>query len=72
MLIYLLRTYGEIKNFPEGIEKLIYDDYYGEQLFNLDVEERNECMLSLYEHGEYKVKKTDTISVKIWWIAIMI
>ncbi|WP_304065518.1 DUF262 domain-containing protein [Megamonas hypermegale] len=64
LLIYLLRTYGEIKNFPEGIEKLIYDDYYGEQLFNLDVEERNECMLSLYEHGEYKVKKTDTISVK--------
>lgn len=64
LLIYLLRNYGEVNNFPEGIEKLIYDDYYGEQLFNLDVEERNECMLSLYEHGEYKVKKTDTISVK--------
>lgn len=43
---------------------MIYDDYYGEQLFNLDVEERNECMLSLYEHGEYELKKTDTISVK--------
>lgn len=64
LLIYLLKNYGEIKNFPGEIKNLIYDDYYGEQLFNLDVEERNECMLSLYEHGEYELKKTDTISVK--------
>lgn len=64
LLIYLVRNYGKVKNFPEEIKKLIYDDYYGEQLFNLDVEERNECMLSLYEYGEYKLKGTDTISVK--------
>ena len=52
LLIYLVRTYGKVKNFPEEIKKLIYDDYYGEQLFNLDIEERNECMLSLYENGK--------------------
>ena len=64
LLIYLVRTYGKVKNFPEEIKKLIYDDYYGEQLFNLDIEERNECMLSLYENGKYDLKSTDTISVK--------
>ena len=64
LLIYLVRNYGKVKNFPREIEKLIYDDYYGEQLFNLDVEERKECMLSLYKYGEYKIKSTDTLSVK--------
>lgn len=64
LLIYLLRRYGYLPSFPREIDKLIYSDYYGEQLFNLDIDERKECMLSLLKEGEYALKETDTISVK--------
>lgn len=64
LLIYLLRTYQSIKGFPvSDVEKLIYSDYYGQQLFNLDIPERKNCMLSLYQHGEYKPTATDSASV---------
>lgn len=65
LLIYLLRKYGNIEKFPKGdIEKLIYSDYFGEPLFNLDIDERKECMLALYKNGEYEVQNNDSISVK--------
>lgn len=65
LLIYLLRKYGNIEKFPKGdIEKLIYSDYFGEPLFNLDIDERKECMLALYKNGEYEVQNSDSISVK--------
>jgi uncharacterized protein with ParB-like and HNH nuclease domain len=64
LLIYLVRTYGTANGFPNDIETLIYSDYYGDQLFNLEIEERKECMLSLYKKGEYAVKETDSISIK--------
>ncbi len=63
LLIYLQRRFGSVQGFPSDISKLIYDDYFGEQLFNLDIEERKPCMLSLYENGTYTVKDTDPISV---------
>ena len=65
LLIYLLRKYGDTEKFPKGdIEKLIYSDYFGEPLFNLDIDERKECMLALYKNGEYEVQNSDSISVK--------
>ncbi|WP_029232964.1 DUF262 domain-containing protein [Butyrivibrio sp. VCB2006] len=64
LLIYLQRRFGSVKGFPADISKLIYDDYFGQQLFNLDIEERKPCMLSLYETGTYNVKDTDPISVR--------
>ncbi len=65
LLIYILRTYGHVDHFPKGdVQKLIYSDWFGELLFKLDIEERKECMLSLYENGEYIVKEEDSISVK--------
>lgn len=64
LLIYILKTYGDLPKFPRSdIEKLIYSDYYGEPLFNLDIQERRECMLALYKTGMYDVKETDPISV---------
>lgn len=63
LLIYLQRRFGSVQGFPSDISKLIYDDYFGEQLFNLDIEERKPCMLSLYENGTYIVKDTDSVSV---------
>ena len=65
LLVYLYRKYGAYADFPAGdVEKLIYSNYYGDMLFNLDIEERNECMTALYETGEYQPKDEDALSVK--------
>lgn len=65
LLMYLMRHFSQLEKFPKNeIEKLIYADYYGEKLFNLDIKERNKCMLSLYKTGEYTLEKGDPLSVK--------
>ncbi len=65
LLIYLLQKYGKVEGFPKGeIETLIYKDVYGDKKFNLDIEERLECMLALYTKGSYDVKEEDTVSVR--------
>ena len=65
LLIYLLKTYGNLPKFPRSdIEKLIYSDDFGTPRFNLDIPERKECMLSLFEQGTYSVKENDTVSVR--------
>ncbi len=54
LLIYMLKTYGNLPSFPRAdIEKAIYSDDFGTLRFNLDIEERKDCMLSLYKFGSY-------------------
>jgi len=36
------------------VDQLIFSEKFGEKSFNLDVEDRNECMEALFEHGEYE------------------
>lgn len=64
LLIYLKRKFGTVNGFPAIIDNLIASDYYGEQLFNLDITERRPCMESLYKNGAYTVKKNDPVSVR--------
>ena len=65
LLIYLLQKYSNVEGFPKGeIETLIYKDVYGDKKFNLDIEERLECMLALYTKGSYDIKDDDTVSVR--------
>ncbi len=63
LLIYLLRTYGTLPKFPTDIRDLIYADYFGEYYFNLDIPERRECMLALFNKGEYDIPKDASPSV---------
>ena len=63
LLIYLKRRFGNVKGFPVIIDSLIASDYYGEHLFNLDIEDRRPCMEALYKNGAYTVKKGDSVSV---------
>ncbi len=66
LLIYLIRNYGDgnVDKFPTGqISDLIYSDYYGEKLFNLNIAERAECMKNLFENGNHEIKESDSISV---------
>ncbi len=65
LLIYMLKTYGHLPQFPKAdVEKLIYSDYYGTKRFNLDIPERRECMLALFQNGVYDEKDNDPPSVK--------
>ncbi|MDY6070814.1 MAG: DUF262 domain-containing protein [Bacilli bacterium] len=64
LLIYVYRTFGKLEKFPNDIKDLIYSDYYGDEMFNLEIEERKECMLSLLKAGEYIAKENDSVSVK--------
>ncbi len=64
LLIYLLNNYGEVDKFPtSAVSGLIYSDYYGVKKFNLDIEDRTACMLSLFENGIYTVSNSDSPSV---------
>ena len=54
ILIYMLKMYGALPQFPRSdIEKAIYSDDFGTPRFNLDIEQRKDCMLSLYKYGSY-------------------
>lgn len=65
LLIYLLQTYKNVPSFPAStLESLVCSDDYGTLRFNLEVEERKECMNSLFKTGEYQLKPDDNISVQ--------
>lgn len=63
LLIYIKHNYSKLPNFPE-INDMIYSDYFGEKKFNLEIEDRLDCMKSLFDNGAYTLKKSDTDSVK--------
>ncbi len=64
LLIYLLKNYGHLPQFPKKLEELISSDDFGTPRFNLDIEERRDCMRSLLENGSYVPKPDDNISVR--------
>lgn len=65
LLIYILKTYGHLPQFPRSdIEKVIYSDDYGTPRFNLDIEQRKNCMLGLFNNGFYEPTETDEHYVK--------
>lgn len=65
LLIYLLRKWKNHPSFPlSRVEPLIQSDYYGTKRLNLQIEEREECVLSLLNSGEYVVKDTDPAAVR--------
>lgn len=53
LLTYLRRLQAELETAEVNIDDLVYSDSYGEKSFNLDVEDRSECMHGLFERGEY-------------------
>ena len=60
LLIYMLKTYGHLSQFPRSdIEKAIYSDDFGTPRFNLDIEQRKDCMLGLFNNGTYTPTERD-------------
>ncbi|MDY5423432.1 DUF262 domain-containing protein [Hornefia butyriciproducens] len=63
LLIYIINKYKHIDDFPiDEIKPLIYKQKGGKKTFNLQIEERKECMEGLYVNGVYDVE-TDNASV---------
>lgn len=54
LLIYLHHLQEDSPN-PVPIDQLIFSEKYGEKSFNLNIEDRKDCMKSLLESGEYRL-----------------
>ena len=54
LLIYLHHLQEELTN-PVAIDQLIFSEKYGEKSFNLNIEDRKDCMKGLLETGEYRL-----------------
>ena len=63
LLIYLNNLQKEL-NVYETLEPLIFSEYRGTKSFNIQVEERQNCLRSLFETGTYEVKDDDDASTR--------
>lgn len=63
LLIYLNHLQ---ENYPNTVQigDLIYSEKYGEKSFNLDINDRKECMSGLLEKGEYTKENNNNESIK--------
>ena len=65
ILIYLCHRFDNLDKFPrEDVVRLIYADDFGTFKYNLDVDDRRDCMESLRKSGTYQVKPDDKPSVR--------
>lgn len=65
LLIYMLQTYKNVPEFPVAdVQTAIYANDYGTPRFNLDIEIRKPCMLSLFRNGTYEPTDKDRIHVQ--------
>ncbi|HLS35549.1 MAG TPA: DUF262 domain-containing HNH endonuclease family protein [Bacillota bacterium] len=62
LLIYLNHLQQNIP-VQSNIDSLIFSEQFGEKTFIIDVEERNDCLESLYHHNNYEIQETDKESV---------
>ena len=65
LLIYLLHNYKGLPGFPTtDVENAIYANDYGVPRFNLDIENRKDCMLGLFKNGTYEPTENDKYYVQ--------
>lgn len=55
LLLIYLHHLQENSDKPVAIDQLIFSEKYGEKSFNMNIEDRIECMKSLLETGEYRL-----------------
>lgn len=63
LLIYVNNLQKEL-GISESIERMIFSEARGNKSFNIQVEERTECLHSLFNKGEYTPKESDDESTK--------
>lgn len=63
LLIWIKNNFSNIEDFPD-ITSLIYSDSFGKKTFNLDVPEREECMIAINNGTDYVPNDNDPASVQ--------
>lgn len=54
LLLTFLRRLQQGRPDAVDIDQLIFSEKFGEKSFNLDIDDRRECMESLFDHGDYE------------------
>ncbi|MBQ7202045.1 DUF262 domain-containing protein [Candidatus Saccharibacteria bacterium] len=54
LLLYLRRRLSDSNQTHESIDGMIYSEAYGKKSFNINVEEREDCLQALYDNKEYE------------------
>ena len=68
LLIYLRRCLSEnYANDAGALESLIFSSSYGEKTFNLDVDERNDCLKAILDDQQFDPQTTTSQSVRNMW-----
>ncbi len=62
LFIYLNHLQADFAN-KVNVDQLIFSEQYGEKTFTINVEEREQCLESLYTRNNYEIKNTDNESV---------
>ena len=63
LLIYLHHLQKNNSN-QVNVSELIFSEQYGEKSFNMADESRNDCLRSLFDNGDYKIKDTDDETIR--------
>jgi len=63
LLIYLNHLQKEF-GINEKIETLIFSEQFGEKSFNIQVDERGQCLEDLYKNGKYQLSEEDDESTQ--------
>ena len=65
LLIYLNNLQKQQANLPKvNIDNYIYSEMYGQKTFCINVPEREECLASLFETGDYDIANEQSESVR--------
>ncbi len=59
LLLIFLNNLQKTTGGSESLAPLIYSEKYGKKSFNIQVDERQECLARLYEDGRYQAKEGD-------------
>ena len=54
LLLYLRRRLIDSNQAHESVDGMIYSEAYGKKSFNINVEEREECLQALYDNKDYE------------------
>ncbi|WP_130011159.1 DUF262 domain-containing protein [Serinicoccus sediminis] len=63
LLLTFLRRLQENRHDKVDVDPLIFSEKYGDKSFNLDIPDRVDCMMALFEDGTYEPKPDDPESV---------
>lgn len=66
LLLYLRKRISEKGLTHNTVDGMIYSEAFGKKSFNINVEEREECLRSIFENNDFKYNGTNESVKNIW------